>query len=272
MTQSARISGAWKVVDKTFVKIDGVWKDVAQTFVKVNGTWQSLSVPVPNLLGLSPTQADALITSSQLVKGTASSGFTSNSSLDNKVGAQSIAAGSLVVPGTAINYTFTTFLATPVKPTIEYVSATGKFRINPYNASLLYTITGGTRSGENLTLPSNFSESTIVARSFSGGDASPSTLYANKFAEYTPDTRYRYQSGTTSCNCGYRACGCECAGGGCGCYGGAQSWGQCGCPGVMCWYNYGCDTCPTFATGGSAPELINQPGYTWSGTEWYKIV
>lgn len=248
-----------------------VWKEVSTTFVKVNGVWESLSVPVPDLAGLSPEQADAAITAAQLTKGTTSSGFTSNQSLDNKVGAQTIAAGTLVVPGTALGYTFTTYKATPEQPTLSYYGTTGKFQITNYNSSYIYTISSGTRSGSIVTLPGANTSATIKAQSFSGGDFSPTTTYEQKSARYTEDTRYSYPCGTACDTC--QNCGCECAGGGCGCYPNAsQSWGQCGCPGTMCWYgSYECNCRTTYCSGGSAPSLINEPGYTWTGLEWYKI-
>lgn len=272
MTQYVRVSGAWKTVDKAYVRVSGAWKEVAQTFVRVNGVWQSLSVPVPNLAGLTTTQADAAIAAAQLTKGTVTSGYTSTAAYDNKVGAQTIAAGTLVVPGTAVGYTYTTYRATPATPTLSYYSTTGKFQITNYNSAYIYTISAGTRSGSIVTLPSGTSSATIKAQSFSGGSYSGTRTYANHVAEYTPDTRYEYDCGTYECNCGWKSCGCECGGGGCGCYGNAgQSWGQCGCPGTMCWYNYGCDTCTRRCTGGSAPQLITVTGYTWTGSEWYKI-
>lgn len=271
MTQYVRIDGAWKTVDRSYVKIAGAWKEVNQTFVKIDGEWESLSVPAPNLIGLTTTEADAAIVSAQLVKGTASSGFTSNSALNNRVGLQSIAAGTLVPPGTVIDYTFTTFLATPAKPTLTYVGTTGRFRINNYNASFIYTLSAGTRAADIVTLPGANTSATVSAQSFSGGDSSPSTSYAQKSASFTPDTRYSYPCGTACDTCQY--CGCECGGGGCGCYPGAsQSWGQCGCPGTMCWYgSYSCNCRTVYCSGGSAPALINEPGYIWSGAEWYQI-
>lgn len=270
MTQYVRVDGTWKTVDKAYVKIGGVWKDVAQVFVKGSGSWASLSVPVPDLIGLSPAQADALITSSQLTKGTVTSGFTSNASLDNKVGAQTIAAGTLVPPGSALGYTYTTFLATPPQPTLTYLGYQGRFTISNYSASYIYTVTAGTVSGSTLTLPSATSEAYVSAQSFAGGASSPTRYYANKAPSYTPDTRYSYACGTACDTCQYCGCG-TCASLG---VSGSQSWGQCGCPGTMCWYgSYSCNCRTVYCSGGSAPSLINEPGYTWNGSnEWYKIV
>jgi hypothetical protein len=265
MTHYVKIAGAWKLVDQPYVNVGGVWKATNQSFVKIGGVWKSLSVAVPDLIGLSPAAADAALTAAQLTKGTASSGYTSSLALDNKVGVQSIAAGTLVTPGTVVDYTYTTYLATPATPTITYQGATGKFTITNYNAAYLYEVTAGSVVGNTLTLPSATSTASVKARSFVGGDWSGSQAYSNHYADMTPDTRYCNPTGTYCCaSSQYCHCG---TGAPCD----SQSWGQCGCPAEMCWYGSYCtQNCTSYDCGGSAPALIDQPGYTWSGTEWYK--
>lgn len=268
MTYSVRVDGAWKSIDNAYVKVGGAWKPVAQMYIKSGTSWASLSVPVPNLIGLSPAAADAAISTAQLTKGTVTSGYTSTASLDNKVGVQSVAAGTLVPPGTTIDYTYTTYLATPVTPTITYQGYQGKFTITNYNSAYIYTVTAGTVSGSTLTLPSATSTASVSAKSFAGGDSSGSQAYSNHSADYTADTRYSYACGTACDTCQYCGCG-TCASLG---VSGSQSWGQCGCPSTMCWYgSYSCNCRTVYCSGGSAPALIDQPGYTWNGSnEWYK--
>jgi hypothetical protein len=221
-------------------------------------------IAVPNLVGLTTTQANAALTSAGLTTGTATSSYTSTSSLDLKVSSQTVAAGTFVPRNTAISYSYTTYLATPAQPTVTYSGYRGIFKISPYNASYIYTVTAGTISGDTLTLPSATSESYVSAKSFAGGDSSASRHYANHSADYTPDTRYSYVCGSSCDTCQYCHCGTgpPCDG---------QSYGQCGCPDFMCWYgSYSCNCHDNYCSGGSAPSLINQPGYTWNGSnEWY---
>jgi hypothetical protein len=231
----------------------------------VNGN--DSGVAVPNLVGLTTAAADAALTAGRLTKGTATSSYTSNSALNLKVTSQSTDAGSFVVINTPISYAYTTYLATPSTPNLTYYGSQGVFKISNYNSAYLYAVTAGTISGDTVTLPGATSEAYISAKSFSGGDSSPSRYYANHSADYTADTRYSYACGTSCDTCQYCHCGT-----GAPCDG--QSWGQCGCPGAMCWYgSYSCNCRTNYCSGGSAPSLIDQPGYTWNGSnEWYKIV
>ena len=158
----------------------------------------------------------------------------------------------------------------PVKPTVSYVSY-GAFRLTNYNPLYRYTLVpnAGTSttpdSSGNFTLSSTTVACTITP---SFGPDGPATTVERKPASYTPDTRYcvvvgQYCSAYGQyCHCGTDA---PCDG---------QSWGQCGCPGSMCWYgSYCAQYSNQYNCGGSAPALINEPGYTWNGSnEWYKIV
>lgn len=231
----------------------------------LNGNDQG--IPVPNIVGLTTTVADSTITNANLTKGTTTSVNTSNSSLNNIVASQTVAAGTFVNMGSPVGYTYNTYVATPAQPNLSYLGTTGRFTITNYNAAYIYSTTAGTISGSTLTLPSANSSATVVARSFAGGDASPGRYYENKAHSYTPDTRYCTVTGQYCCETGqYCHCGTDAP-----CDG--QSWGQCGCPGPMCWYGSYCTKyCDSVSCGGSAPALINEPGYTNGGSEWYKIV
>lgn len=268
----------WSLANNGYVKVDSSWIPIDQSYFN-GGTWTSLSVPVPNLVGLSPAQADAAIAAAQLVIGATGSGFTSNSSLDNKVGTQTVAAGTLVVPGSALGYTFTTFLATPATPTLSYLGSTGRFTISNYNSAFTYTVTSGTRSGSTLTLPSNSSTANVSAVSFSGGSSSASRTYQNKPFAYSCRTIPGGQSCQTCCIVpGYCYCGPPGPSG--GCEGGSSPNGQCGCGGsVPCMYGTiscqqtGSCNCVTIPDSQVCDVLISETGngFTNGGSEWYKI-
>lgn len=79
---------------------------------------------VPDLSGLTPPQADTAITSAGLTIGTRSQSQTSNSSQNNKITSQGIAANTLVDYDTEISYQYLTYVEPPPPaqppPTITY--------------------------------------------------------------------------------------------------------------------------------------------------------
>lgn len=174
----------------------------------------------------------------------------------------------------------TTFVGEPAKPTFAHTAA-GKFTIQNYDSNVVYTTTlvsgGGTasRSGAVITL------SDVNARfSVSAGYAANAPQSALGFVErkaYTYHSENQpYACGSHQCNCRseWANCGCECGGGGCGCYGNSsQSWGQCGCPGTMCWYNQRtvCDTCTSYCDNWVQVKDGTPSGYADAFGEWSKV-
>lgn len=168
--------------------------------------------------------------------------------------------------------------APPSAPVMSYVS-TGVFEVSntvagaTYSASLVSGSGSASQSTVNgkirFSLSTNPARFSVTAAWSAGGSPSSADYMERKPFSYTP-----YTCGTC---CGspygcWKSCGCECGGGGCGCYGNSgQSWGQCGCPGTMCWYNWGtCQDCSSCCSGGN---LIDETGngYTNGGSEWYKL-
>ena len=82
------------------------------------------------------------------------------------------------------------------------------------------------------------------------------------------------QSCCNSCNCRLEGSTCYCTPGPCG--GGCSANGQCGCGGAnpcMCGSigTVVCDCCSYDCSYPVYDVLINQPGYTNNGTQWYKV-
>lgn len=161
----------------------------------------------------------------------------------------------------------------PAKPTSTW-KTTGQFNITNYDPSLTWTVTGGTLTVAvapavpYVTLPAGYFSATVTASQ--GIQSDVLTIGHAPFA-YTPGNpnppgSYQYFDW-----CG---CQCQCPGGGCACYPqpSGPSFGQCGCPGAMCWYGGQCPrTNPN--PGGVNPPTLNPgpPGYTNNGTEWILI-
>ena len=169
----------------------------------------------------------------------------------------------------------TTFASPPDRPIMTYVS-TGVFQISNYNPTLTYETIFKVGSGSasfnssngRYTLSGVNSGFDVVARYVPGSPVSAAGYMERKAYSYScRNVSYEEEFG---CNCRLDA-GCFC----CPCPGCANpSWGQCGCPGDMCWTYYNgivCDTCRrTVCCRQICDVLINEPGYTNSGSEWYK--
>lgn len=72
---------------------------------------------VPDLSGLTKTQAETAIAAAYLTVGTATSVSTSTSSLNNTIESQSIQSGSVVDYDTTINFGYYTYVSSPTPPT-----------------------------------------------------------------------------------------------------------------------------------------------------------
>lgn len=176
----------------------------------------------------------------------------------------------------------TTFASPPDKPVMVYVS-TGVFAISNYNSSLVYEATyvvgsGGTATLNTVngryTLSGTWSGFNVISRYAAGAPASNAGYMERK--PYSYSCRQVGYSCCSSCNCNcYLDAGCYCNPSGSPCSN--PSWGQCGCPGPMCWTYYNgvvcnCQTCCSTCYNTVCDVLVSEPGYTNSGTEWYKAV
>lgn len=171
----------------------------------------------------------------------------------------------------------TTFASPPDSPVMTYVS-TGVFEISNYDDSLTYETIFKSGSGSasfnssnaRYTLNGANSAFDVVARYAPGSPASKPGYMERK--AYTYSCRQVSYTESYGCNC-YLDAAINCCGDHCvGCAN--QSWGQAGCPTWMCWAYYNgvvCSTCTrTVCCRTVCDVLINQPGYTNSGSEWYK--
>jgi hypothetical protein len=175
----------------------------------------------------------------------------------------------------------TTLSSPPAQPVLQWISGE-TFRIVEYNSSLVYQATLVSGSGT----PSLNTSTGIYTISSSGA------YYFNVTASYAvgalvsiPGFMEKKLRSFSSRDVTYDepyACDCFLDAGCGGCRSGpgqcspgqSQSFGQCGCPGWMCWDYYNgvvCGTCtrpacciPVFDV------LIDEPGYTYNGTSWYR--
>jgi hypothetical protein len=171
----------------------------------------------------------------------------------------------------------------PDAPVMAYFS-TGVFSISNYNPTLIYTATLTTGSGTatlntstgRYTLSAADSRFSVVAKYGAGAPESTADFMERKGYTYTyrdaPSTCYRPYC-VTQCSCGCVAPGPS------GCPPGSTPNGQCGCgttyPSLPCMTGQiGCCQEGTEAYGCTErfyDVLVDQPGYTNSGTEWYKV-
>lgn len=151
----------------------------------------------------------------------------------------------------------------PVKPTLTYAgsgtSNNGKFTIDNYDATYIYTVTGsGSVSGNTLTITNANASVTLTAKSPKGLTTSSGVVAERKAAVLinVPYTQYNNPCGDcrTDVNPNTWTCGCV------GADAGGGQWGVCICRGPG--YSY----------------YENQPGYNWSGNdytngqgEWWKV-
>jgi hypothetical protein len=166
-----------------------------------------------------------------------------------------------------------TFGSPPAKPIMQYVS-TGVFQISNYNSALTYeTIfkigSGGTAtlntSNGRYTLNGTWSGFDVISRYALGAPASAPGYMERK--PYSFSCRIVPQTCSQACNC-RAVCNGFCSTDPCGGY------GQCGCQAPAIWFcgtvDVVCDQCPYDCSYEVCDVLINEPGYTNSGTEWYK--
>ena len=172
----------------------------------------------------------------------------------------------------------------PDAPIMAYFS-NGVFSISNYNATLVYVATLTTGSGTatlntstgKYTLSGADSRFSVVAKYGAGAPESTADFMERNAYSYSCRTVSGGQT-CVSCNC-YLDAGC----GGCiaspgQCPGGQlQSYGQCGCPGYMCWTYYNGTVCGSCCTNNPDYQVCDvfidesSGGYTNSGTEWYKV-
>lgn len=166
-------------------------------------------------------------------------------------------------------------------PIMAYVS-TGVFSISNYDPTLTYTaaLVGGSgtatlnASNGRYTLSSANARFSVIARLSINSPASNPDFMERKSYTYScrqvPRTETYYdQPCYLDAGCG----GCKSGPGQCA-PGQTQSFGQCGCPGYMCWNYYNGVVCTQYTRtvyDTYCDVLVNQPGYTNSGTEWYKV-
>lgn len=159
---------------------------------------------------------------------------------------------------------------TPATPTLAYAGSgtndNGKFTITNYDPSFVYTATGGTVSGNILTVTNPSSSATLTARTPKGLAAS-SGRTATRLAAST--SQYYTQTGPFQC---YYSGSCASQCGGCGTYYSQDQWNP--NDGSPAGFYACCDQ------GYWTTYYVNQAGsgYTWSGAdytngqgEWWKI-
>ena len=174
----------------------------------------------------------------------------------------------------------TSVISIPAGPIMNYVS-TGVFQISNYNSALVYETSLVIGSG-SVSFNSSTARYTLsgvnsgfnVISKYSASSLPSNPGYMERKA-YSYSCRQVTYTEAYECNCYLDAScgGCISNPGECG-PGQSQSFGQCGCPGYMCWNYYNgvvCGTCYREACCQTVCDvLINQPGYTNSGSEWYK--
>lgn len=166
-------------------------------------------------------------------------------------------------------------------PELAYVS-TGVFEVTNTDLTGVYTTTlvsgSGTVTQSTVSGKRRFTISGTNARfsvTFSYAAGSPQS--APDFMErksYTFSCRQVPYSCCSSCNCRLEGGNCYCVPG--PCTGGCPASGQCGCGGAnpcTCGSigTVVCDSCCSTCYNEVCDVLIDQPGYTNSGSEWYKV-
>lgn len=166
-------------------------------------------------------------------------------------------------------------------PELAYVS-TGVFEVTNSDLTGVYTTTlvsgSGTVTQSTVGGKRRFTISGDTARfavTFSYAVGSPQSA-----PDYMERKKYSYSCRTVSQTC-YQSCNCRLEGGNCYCAPGPCAAncppnGQCGCTGAtpcQCGSigTVVCDSCPYDCSYQDCDVLINEPGYTNSGTEWYKV-
>lgn len=169
----------------------------------------------------------------------------------------------------------TTTLGGAPPPVMTYVT-TGVFEVsNTTDGIYTATLVSGAGTATQSTVNGK------VRFTLSGANArfAITFAYAVGAPQSVPDYIER-KAYTYSCRQeGYECCsGCNCypvCSGGCSSDSSCGGYGQCGCSGASPWFcgtvSVVCSTCCTTCYREVCDVLISQPGYTNSGTEWYKV-
>jgi hypothetical protein len=203
-------------------------------------------VLAPNLIGLTPSAADAAIASSGLRRGSATNATTSTQSQGGKVDQQSLASGTLLDYETTISYRSLTYVAPPPPPEPE---------APPYQPTITYgvcetygaTQSGGGCSGQQFCGPTTTSlrrRRVFVDGAWSGGYdyscsnvvSSGSCSFLNGVCGYVEPPRC---TGTAGCTPPYTS----------SCRGGTyfvttRCWNACGVDTSRTTQNYACSSGP----------------------------
>ena len=180
----------------------------------------------------------------------------------------------------------TTTLGSAPMPEITYVS-TGIFEVSNTESTGVYTATlvsgSGTATPSTVAGKHRYTLSSANARfalTYQYAAGSPVSA-----ADFMERKAYTYSCRTVPATC-YNPCNCRNEGGNCycvgpdpntgGCPAGTSPNGQCGCGGGSPCMGGSigttvCDQCPYDCSYQVCDVLIDQPGYTNSGTEWYKV-
>jgi hypothetical protein len=173
--------------------------------------------------------------------------------------------------------------APPPDPVVSH-TAYGKYQVINYDAKYAYSLVlvsgtaGATIDGTGLITIANVNSRYRVECRWAASVPDYSADYAERKAYTYHQENHQYACGSSQCNCrsDWASCGCACggSGGNCSCYGNAsQSWGQCGCPGNMCWYNQTtvCDTCTNYCDNWVSVKDGTPAGYADEYGEWSKV-
>lgn len=99
---------------------------------------------VPNLSGLTKTQAETAIASAYLTVGTATSVSTSTSSLNNTIESQAIQSGSVVDYDTTINFGYYTYVSSPTPTPVPCTGAQNERFLTSWSGNCVNGIEEGT--------------------------------------------------------------------------------------------------------------------------------
>jgi len=158
-------------------------------------------VAVPNLSGLSRSQAQTAISNAGLVFGGESSTSTTNSSLDGKVASQSPSAGSLVDYATSVSYQYYIYVA-PAAPTITSISYGSCYNVgtptSSYTCSDPYTKTPTTTQERQRDVTYYYSDGSVTY----GTEACTSTTTSGTAIQNSADCGYVAPVKTCTASCG----------------------------------------------------------------------
>jgi hypothetical protein len=146
----------------------------------------------------------------------------------------------------------------PNKAQLQH-TGTGTFRITNYDPNFSYSLSVDSgsisRSGDTISLSATTSNATVIASSPKGGVASAGTCGRKPYS-YTADTRWTAHQNAAECGPGPD---CSCLPG----------WGPHWDTSPEGWSINA--HCSRDIYGGSAPALINEPGYSNNHGEWGKV-